>query len=104
MIRVPVDSAEARELREIEAVEQLDARRERERRRDDEMRHETRCTDGWLGEDLEGRPVPCPVCKQHLLDRPCATCGRRSSGCVAQTALLRGPCCAHCHHDARSSH
>lgn len=25
-----------------------------------------RCADGWLGEDSEGRPRPCPECRPHL--------------------------------------
>lgn len=28
--------------------------------------HEARCRSGWLGEDAEGRPVPCTVCRPHL--------------------------------------
>jgi len=31
------------------------------------------CVGGWLGEDAEGRPRPCPVCKPHL--RRCPGCG-----------------------------
>ncbi len=27
------------------------------------------CSSGWLGEDDVGRPIPCPVCKQALLER-----------------------------------
>ncbi|WP_157514994.1 hypothetical protein [Nocardioides sp. J54] len=29
--------------------------------------HDPRCRDGWLGEDLQGRPVPCLQCRPHLL-------------------------------------
>lgn len=25
------------------------------------------CSDGWLGEDDHGRPIPCPTCKPHLI-------------------------------------
>lgn len=28
--------------------------------------HDTSCLNGWLGEDLKGRMVPCLVCKPHL--------------------------------------
>lgn len=28
--------------------------------------HELLCVDGWAGEDLDGRPRPCPVCRPHL--------------------------------------
>lgn len=24
------------------------------------------CAGGWIGEDREGRPVPCRTCKPHL--------------------------------------
>ncbi|NED96467.1 hypothetical protein G1H11_14245 [Phytoactinopolyspora alkaliphila] len=24
------------------------------------------CKDGWLGEDHDGRPAPCPRCRPHL--------------------------------------
>lgn len=25
-----------------------------------------RCRRGWTGEDDEGRPIPCRICKPHL--------------------------------------
>ncbi|MDH6290858.1 hypothetical protein M2275_005785 [Rhodococcus opacus] len=28
--------------------------------------HDPRCRTGWLGEDSEGRMIPCLVCKPHL--------------------------------------
>ena len=28
--------------------------------------HEASCRNGWLGEDSEGRPVPCTICRPHL--------------------------------------
>ncbi|MGB7363327.1 MAG: hypothetical protein WA931_09855 [Rhodococcus sp. (in: high G+C Gram-positive bacteria)] len=28
--------------------------------------HDRRCRRGWLGEDAEGRPIPCLVCRPHL--------------------------------------
>lgn len=28
--------------------------------------HDPRCRRGWLGEDLDGRPVPCLICRPHL--------------------------------------
>ncbi|WP_280475471.1 hypothetical protein [Nocardia asiatica] len=28
--------------------------------------HDRRCRRGFLGEDDEGRPIPCLVCKPHL--------------------------------------
>lgn len=30
---------------------------------------------GWLGEDDDGRPIPCPNCKAHLT--VCPDCGMR---------------------------
>lgn len=32
-----------------------------------ELHHRERCG-GWLGADLDGRPVPCLQCKPHLKD------------------------------------
>lgn len=28
--------------------------------------HPAACVGGWLGEDSEGRPVPCLTCRPHL--------------------------------------
>lgn len=28
--------------------------------------HDPRCRNGWLGDDLDGRPVPCLQCRPHL--------------------------------------
>lgn len=28
-----------------------------------------RCAGGWVGEDAEGRPIPCRRCRPHLLPR-----------------------------------
>jgi hypothetical protein len=27
------------------------------------------CVDGWIGEDQDGRPRPCPTCRGHLARR-----------------------------------
>jgi hypothetical protein len=51
----PVDSSEARERREAE--QELEA----------SERHDPRCRAGWLGEDLNGRLVPCLMCRPHLV-------------------------------------
>lgn len=32
----------------------------------DDDAHDPRCKSGWLGDDLDGRPVPCLVCRPHL--------------------------------------
>jgi hypothetical protein len=29
-------------------------------------RHDPRCLGGWLGTDLDGRPIPCLQCRPHL--------------------------------------
>jgi hypothetical protein len=28
--------------------------------------HDPRCQGGWLGADIDGRPVPCLQCRPHL--------------------------------------
>jgi hypothetical protein len=28
-----------------------------------------RCRDGWLDDDAEGRPTPCPICKAPTVKR-----------------------------------
>lgn len=33
------------------------------------LRHVLSCSDGWIGEDAEGRPIPCPACRGPRLDR-----------------------------------
>lgn len=32
------------------------------------------CVEGWLGEDEEGRPQPCPRCRPHLVRRRPPAC------------------------------
>jgi len=94
----PVDSAEAAELRERAMVEQeqLDAMAaERDQRRRD---HDQRCRRGWLGEDTEGRPVPCLVCRPWLSSGPCLTCSTPPHACAEQRQHRHGPCCDSCDH------
>ncbi|MFD3431130.1 hypothetical protein [Nocardia fluminea] len=31
--------------------------------------HDPRCRSGWLGEDDELRPIPCPVCRPWTVQR-----------------------------------
>lgn len=31
--------------------------------------HDPRCRSGWLGQDLDGHPIPCIQCKPHLARR-----------------------------------
>jgi hypothetical protein len=28
--------------------------------------HDPRCRNGWIGDDEDGRPIPCRTCKPHL--------------------------------------
>lgn len=28
--------------------------------------HDPRCRNGWIGDDEDGRPIPCRQCKPHL--------------------------------------
>jgi len=49
----PTDSADVAELRD----------------REPEPTHDERCRRGWLGEDDEGRPIPCLTCRPHLLPK-----------------------------------
>ena len=32
--------------------------------------HNPRCRRGWLGTDLDGRPIPCLTCRPHLTRTP----------------------------------
>lgn len=88
---IPVDSAEAAEFREAEA--------EQARRELAIVAHDPRCCDGWLGEDLDGRLVPCLACRPHLLDRACLTCNVRGRACTQQRTVDGRRCCEDCDHD-----
>ena len=122
---IPIDSADAREMRELEAERQrekraaasttttlppstsaptpeaapVDADPPPAQRPAGE--HDTRCADGWLGEDSKGRPRPCPHCRPHLTDvQHCTTCGARPSACQLKREQYRDPCCDSCSHPA----
>lgn len=90
--RVPVDSAEAAELREVEA----------ERERDDHhaahVAHDPRCRGGWLGEDAAGRPRPCPRCRSHLQQVTCLCCLATENACASRMTLSGRSCCDQCSH------
>ncbi len=87
----PVDSTEARERREAEAEDQAAAELDR-------RRHAETCMNGWVGEDQDGRPAPCPRCRPHLLTVACWTCGQTSNACRIKWAALTGRCCDYCDH------
>lgn len=95
MTRIPVDSADAAELREQAAEQTAADQAERARPATAEREHDARCVGGWLGEDDEGRPRPCHHCRPRLADRRCSVCGQLASGCRADA----GGCCDHCAHD-----
>lgn len=100
MRTVPIDSSDARELREAEAEQEAAAAAaELQSRRD----HAERCRGGWLGEDAAGRPRICPVCRPHLLRVDCRTCGASVTGCLRSTGVRRGRCCEFCDHEPRST-
>jgi hypothetical protein len=86
--RIPVDSADARELREIEAeADALD------------RRHDELCRAGLLGEDRgTGLPIPCPRCRPHLFAGPCPTCAQRRATCSERRRRTGRRCCDECTH------
>jgi hypothetical protein len=86
---IPVDSADALELREIEAVQVELAQRHREA-----------CMDGILGEDAAGHQVPCPQCRPHLYAGACRTCLWPRAVCAARQVRPGRPCCDRCQHAA----
>lgn len=91
MRTIPVDSTDARELRELE--QDLD-----DAERAEQARHAAQCRGGWLGEDTEGRPIPCGVCRPHLGHVACRTCSAPWQSCQSLTRIRRGPCCDTCDH------
>lgn len=91
MRTIPVDSTDAREQREAEAEQA--AAYDAERRR-----HAEQCRGGWRGEDAHGRPVPCVVCRPHLLSVACRLCSTPYAACTSQRLTRRGPCCGACDH------
>lgn len=94
MRRIPVDSTDARELRELEE--------ERSREEAAAKVHDPRCRRGWLGETEDGHPIPCLHCRPHLLDQACLSCGAPPRGCET-TRRKGGRCCPDCHHDKETS-
>lgn len=93
--RAPVDSGEAREMREAaEAAAETTRAAQPDPMRD----HADRCRGGWVGEDADGRPIPCRVCRPHLWHQACRTCSAPWQSCQALDRIRRGPCCPHCDH------
>jgi hypothetical protein len=87
----PTDSSDARERREAEAVaaaaEAVELRR-----------HANECRNGWLGEDADGHPIPCPTCRPWLLRIACRTCSAPWHTCLRQIDRRRSACCEFCEH------
>ena len=96
---IPIDSAEAAELRERETSDEQDDRPTYPLADD---QHDARCRGGWLGEDADGRPVVCHRCRPHLLAAPCWTCSATQDACAHQQARRLGPCCDACDHHRRT--
>lgn len=90
-MRIPLDSADAREQREAEAeadgvgVGTADA-------------HPADCRGGWLGEDAKGRPRPCLACRPHLAHGACRSCSSPWASCQSLRLTGKGPCCLTCNH------
>lgn len=63
----PVSSEDVAEQREREAEAQAQAHAEAVAAG---QVHDARCHRGWLGEDDEGRPIPCYACRPHLRPDP----------------------------------
>jgi hypothetical protein len=92
----PIDSTEAREELERDRDQAAAAARS-------DLEHMARCRDGWLGEDNDGRPVPCLHCRPHLAQPArCSTCQAPAGACAAQVHARRGHCCDLCEHPVRS--
>jgi hypothetical protein len=58
--------------------------------------HDPRCRNGYLGEDDNGHPIPCPGCKPWLV--ACPTCGTSTKRCEFDRGQMRGRCCPDCPH------
>lgn len=58
--------------------------------------HDPSCRNGYLGEDDNGHPIPCPDCKPWLV--ACPTCGVAPNRCEFDRGQMRGRCCPDCPH------
>lgn len=99
--RIPVDSADARELREAHAeADAVQPPLESAVPADQHRRtaHDPRCRRGWLGEDPGGRPIPCLLCRPWLAHVDCWTCSTTWQACHHQRHAHHGHCCPNCNH------
>lgn len=90
-MRIPVDSTDAAEQRELEEAAAAAEQAERQR-------HDQECVGGWRGEDPQGRPIACVRCRPHLAHVACRTCQRPWTVCETRQARHRGRCCLDCDH------
>lgn len=101
-LHVPMDSEDAREQREAEAEREAEAARkariQQAAREAEEAEHARRCHGGWLGLDVDERPVPCPVCRPHTQRVRCWTCSAPPRSCDELQNIRRGTCCPDCDH------
>lgn len=88
---IPIDSAHARELRELEESHDEQAAAEH-------RLHDQECRGGWRGEDADGRPRPCLTCRPHLALLRCRICSAPPSVCDEQRSKGLGACCPTCDH------
>lgn len=95
--RIPVDSTDAREQREAEAAAAAETDRH-DVQPHRAVPHDPRCRAGWLGEDTDGRPIPCTTCRPHLAHIACRTCSTTWPTCQALVHADHGPCCDLCDH------
>lgn len=94
----PVDSTDARELRELGQLLQERPEQPGSAARPPLQIHDDRCRSGWLGEDDAGRPVPCLTCRPHLASVPCRSCQTVPLVCSAHAGITATPCCERCDH------
>lgn len=92
-----VDSTEARELRELEDLHD-EHEQEAPAQQTLPRVHDSRCRSGWLGEDVDGRPVPCLTCRPHLAAVPCRSCQTLPLVCSAHATATESRCCDRCDH------
>ena len=90
---IPIDSTDAREQLERAA----DARDADERQ---EQLHQVLCSDGWLGDDPRGRPIPCPWCRPSAWPAVCSLCAMPAHLCERLNRRRRRRCCMTCDHPA----
>jgi hypothetical protein len=105
--RIPSDSADVAELREAQQSQREASAPAPDRAQ--AQHHEAsaqqattaphRCHDGWVGEDADGRPRPCPQCRPWLC--VCPGCGSGRTSCESKALMSGRRCCENCPHLGR---